>query len=320
MAYDTYAGIWGKVLLRCPLAGPSLAQDWVKNAFRRLTERRTVGWSWTRKSGQFLFNALYNTGTVDATFNNSTITGHGTAFTSAMVGRQFRVSTQTPIYTILSVNVGAQTLQLTLDGTSAAVWGGNTVTLSGYQIFNAYQTAPADFKRLITVYDPLRNWRLRLNVQAAEINAIDPQRSAQGPSYAVVDLGYDNSTSPPTARYEFWPYQMAQYVYPFLYISRPPDLDDSGATLPREIRGDVLLDMALAEAAKWPGPSQDKPNPYFDLHLALLHDQRAEQMIGELEVRDDEIYEEDVTMQTLQGLPFAVIPMLDSSWMQEHSI
>lgn len=320
MGYDTYADVWGRVLLRCPLAGPSLSQDWVTNAFRQLTERRTVGWSWSRKQGQFIFNQVYNTGTVAVTFNSSVVTGTGTAWTAAHVGRQFRVGVQTNIYTILSVNVGAQTLVLTLDGTTAAVWGDTTSTGVGYEIYNAYQTVPTDFKRLVTVWDPLRNWRLRLNVTAEEINSIDPQRATAAPSYAVVDYTYDNSVALPSARYEFWPHQKAQYVYPYIYVARPSDLGDSGATLPREIRGDVLLEMALASAARWPGPSRDKPNPYFDLRLALEHDRRADAMVAELEVRDDDVYEEDVSSQSWQSLPFAVIPMLDSSWLQSHSI
>ena len=65
MALDTYLSIAGKVLLRCPLAGPLLARDWVSNSFRRLAERRA--WSWLIKQSQFTTAALYNTGTVTVT-------------------------------------------------------------------------------------------------------------------------------------------------------------------------------------------------------------------------------------------------------------
>lgn len=320
MAADTFQSIWSKVLLRCPLAGPALAQDWVRNSYRRLAERRTVGWSWELKFSQFLFNPLVKAGTVSLVFNNPTVTGTGTAFDQSMVGRQFRLSTQTPIYTILSVDNGAQTLTLTLDGQNPASWGGNTVSGSGYQIYNAYQTAPADFKNFIAVIDPLMNWRLWLNVQKPEIDLRDPQRATLGPSYAVVNNAYDAMQTIPAPRFEFWPHQQNQYVLQYMYTSRPPDLDDTGATLPTMVRGDVLLEMALSEAAEWPGPSADKKSAYYDLDLYDRHVRRAEQLITELEVRDDDIYEQDVTYQEWMSFPLAPYPILDARFLQSHSI
>lgn len=121
-------------------------------------------------------------------------------------------------------------------------------------------------------------------------------------------------------RYELWPHQTAQYVYPFLYEARPVDLSDTNAVLPRYIRGDVLVEMALAMAAEWPGPSADKPNPYYDLRLAAMHTARAEQMIMELERQDDEVYEQDLTYSfATLGWPFAT-PLGDSAWLQSHAI
>jgi len=119
-------------------------------------------------------------------------------------------------------------------------------------------------------------------------------------------------------RFELWPHQQSAYVYPFLYEARPSDLEDTGANLPRYIRGDVLLEMALANAARWPGPSQDKPNPYFNSSLALQHDKRSEFMIAELERQDDETYERDAKYQIVSALPFAPFPFGDSNWMQRH--
>src|SRR5512139_1388163 len=112
MALDTYLGIAGKVLLRCPMAGPLLARDWVSHAFRRLAERRA--WSWLVKQGQFVLTANYTTGTVTVTQNSATVTGAATAWTADLVGRQFRLKTTTPIYTITAVDVGLQTLTLDL--------------------------------------------------------------------------------------------------------------------------------------------------------------------------------------------------------------
>jgi len=126
-------------------------------------------------------------------------------------------------------------------------------------------------------------------------------------------------SNPGLPRYEIWPHQTAAYVYPYLYEARAQDISDVGTVLPRYIRGDVLLEMALAEAARWPGPSADKPNPYFNLKLSDIHTARAERMIMELERQDDETYELDIQFQMPLGFPYAT-PLGDSSWLQAHAI
>lgn len=120
-------------------------------------------------------------------------------------------------------------------------------------------------------------------------------------------------------RYEFWPHKQAQYVYPFLYECRPPDLSDPGATLPRYIRGDVLLEMSLEQAARWPG-LEGKPNPYFNLVLADRHRDYANKMIYELERQDDETSEIDAKYQYYTNLTFCPYPFADSHWLQSHAV
>ena len=310
MALDTYKAVWNRLLLRCPSAGPGLAQDWVSHAFRRVAERRR--WSWLLKRGQFLAPATYITGTVNVTRGVATVTGVGTVWTAAMVDRQFRISSS-PIYTIQSVNVGAQTLVID------DVWGGATAALSGYEIYQCYYTVPADFHSFVTLYDPKMNWQLYLNYTQRELNTWDAQRANRGQVYLAASFDYYTpaGVTVPLPRYELWPHQTAEYVYPFLYRSRPPDLEDAAATLPRYLRGDVLLEGALAMAARWPGPSQDKPNPYFSIQLSSMHDARFEQMVMELEKLDDEVYEDDVSYLTASGWPFA--PFADSRWLQSHA-
>jgi hypothetical protein len=141
-------------------------------------------------------------------------------------------------------------------------------------------------------------------------------------TYTAGDSFVIQATATPSAglpRYEIWPHQTGAYVYPFIYEARATDLGDPNAVLPRYIRGDVLLEMALAEAARWPGPSPDKPNVYLSPVLGQIHLQRAERMIMELERQDDEVYEQDVGFQLPLGFPYAT-PLGDASWLQSHSI
>lgn len=121
-------------------------------------------------------------------------------------------------------------------------------------------------------------------------------------------------------RYEFWPHKKSNYVFPYLYEARATDLTDAGATLPRYIRGDVLLKMALAEAAQWPGPSADKPNPYYNVTLARDLKAEAERYIYELERQDDLTFEDDLTYQMYQSMPMAPLPFGSAQWLQAHAI
>ena len=312
MSLDTFSTTWRQVLLRCPAASVFLAQGWVKYAFRRVAERRR--WSWLIKPNQFIINKVVTAGAVALTRNSPTVTGAGTAFTLAMVGRQFRASANFPIYTITDVDVGAQTL--TLD----QVWGGTTESSVGYELYNAYVTPPTDFHAFISVTDPAFNWQLNLNIGQDELNAVDAQRTDSGTVYIVAWRDYDSRFTPPLPRYELWPHQKADYVYPYLYEARATDLDDANAQLPRFIRGDMLLEFALVECARWPGPSKEQPNPYFNLALAREHERRAELMVMEAEKQDDETFLQDARYMTATGLPFAPLPWGDSQWLQSHSI
>lgn len=306
MALDTYSAVWNQVLGYVPLAGPLLAQNWTTRAFRQVAERRM--WSWLVKYSQFIIPAAYTTGTVTVTLNNASVVGVGTTWTSAMIGRQFRTSIGSPMYTITAV-AGATSLTL------EAVWGAATAAGASYEIWQAYVTAPTDFHSFVSVWDPSKNWQLHLNVQQVAINERDAQRTNSGDAWVVSPWTYDTS-SPPLPRYELWPHQKAAYVYPFLYEARPTDLGDTNATLPRFIRGDLLLELALSMAARWPGPSTDRPNPYFSIQLAAMHDTRSERMIYELERQDEEVSVQDLSYST--GLAWAPYP--DAAWLQKHAI
>lgn len=184
MARDNYETIWRRVLLQCPSAGPKLAQQWVSHSFRDLAERRR--WSWLVKYGEFSMPAVYNTGTVTVTLASTTVTGSGTAWTQAMVDRQFRIGLNTPIYTIRRVD-SATSLELDL------VWGSATNAGQSYEIYQAYVTPPEDFVSFINVWDPANNWKLHIHFTQEEVNRADAQRANNGDAYVVAARDYSRS-------------------------------------------------------------------------------------------------------------------------------
>ena len=302
--------------MRCPAAGPLLAQDWVNYAFRDLIEKRK--WSWSIAQSQFIFPAVVTAGTVTVTNQSNAVVGIGTAFTAAMIGQQFRTSTLTPIYTITAV--GSATT-LTLD----QPWGAASGSGQGYKIYIAYQIPPTDFHAFISIWDPNFSWSLWSTVSQAELNTYDAQRASQGTPYVVADFDYTGlafggvAISPQLPRFEVWPHQQAQYVIPFMYEKRFPDLNDANGELPRFIPGNVLLEGALAQCARWPGPESGK-NPYFSLQLAQTHQALYDKQVRELEINDDNVYGRDVSYG-IQDLPFCPYPFpVNSSYLQLHAI
>ena len=177
----TFQQVVGRVKLYCPMAGQFLAEDFVRNAFYRISRERK--WSWLIKQGQFLFPLLYNTGTVAVTRGSTIVTGTSTTFTQALVGLQFRTAINNPIYTVQSVQ---STTQLTLD----TFWGGTTTSGIVPNIYRAYVTVPDDFHSFISVYDPNFNWQLNLNYSQNDLNAVDAQRANVGQAYLLAWLDF----------------------------------------------------------------------------------------------------------------------------------
>lgn len=408
MVVDTYADMWGRLLLRYPNLDPKLAQDFIRNAFRRLWDRRR--WSWKMGYGQFIAPALYNTGTATVTQNSTTVTGSGTTWTMNMVGRQFRIGTSTPIYTIAQF---ISATELALD----SPWGAETATLQPYLIYQCFFPVPSDFHQFWTLWDPAFNWQLWLNINQSEITLVDAQRSNVGNAYCASFRDYTASqvgivntplavlgsgpspissgsylgpadatftieittggvsgtaeyrwkknsgsytsgvvtdvegssqdlqdgvtvafptgetyvdgdiwiinctavSNPGVPRYELWPHQQSNHLYPYLYERIPLDISQPGAVLPRYVRGDVLVEMGMADVCLWPGTEEVK-NPHFNPLAATGHSTRAEYLIGELELRDDEIWMQDLSYSyPATGWAFAA-PFLDSAWLQRHAV
>jgi hypothetical protein len=314
MSLNTYKDLWKYILLRCPIAGPMLAQEWITFSFREIAENRKF--SWLQKESQLLVPDVVSDGLVDVTYKDANVVGTGTSWDGSLVGRQFRIGLSTPIYTISDVT---DATHLTLD----SVWGATSTAAVNYLIYQAYFVMPDDFLSFITCWDPAFNWQLWTRIRQVELNSWDAQRANSGTAYALSFRDFNPlvaAGTPGSPRYELWPHQFAQKPFPYLYWSRPVDINDPNAAIPRYVRGDIILEGALWKCAEWPGPSRDNPNPYFNLALADRHKATFFRYIMDIERNDDEIDPDDVTYSSPGlGLPFATIPMLDARFIQTHA-
>jgi hypothetical protein len=278
---DTFADIWRGVRLRCPLAGPLLAQQWVRDTYEDVCRKHP--WSWLRAEGEILTNDA-KSGTVTVTRNSMTVVGVGLMFALADVDRQFRLPSA-PVYTITAVDVGLN--RATLD----RVYGGPSATAVQGVILDAYVTMPEDFARWLVVADPTNRWQLHWWITEEELNLWDPERSITMQPWALVSRRLSRTAATNgRIQYELWPYTLLARNYPYYYIRQPAPLsDDSYFEGSLRMSGDLLLQGALVEAAEWPG-TEDRKNPYFNLNLAQRKREQFERRTAELELRDEEIY------------------------------
>ena len=156
--------------------------------------------------------------------------------------------------------------------------------------------------------------------------AVDLQDGVQvyfpdGVTYNSGDLFVINCQSQVTTgvpRYEIWPApSYAINLMPFIYIAKEYDISAAQPQLPPFVanRGEVLLEMALAACARYPGPDTDHPNPYFDLRLAQMHDARCEVLLNDMERNDEEVSLSNITYQNME---MAIAPWETGQWQQHH--
>lgn len=306
MAVNDFLEITRSLRLYVPELPITLAQQFIRDRYRRILDRKD--WAGMRVEAEFILNASKSDASVTVVRNSATVTGVSTLFTSTDIGRQFKVGTGSPIYTITDVDMILQTL--TLD----RVFGGTSAVATSYRIFDGYVTPPADFLRFLVVMDPLQGWRIRHWITASEISSMDPQRTFFGQPWVLADRLYSSTGIP---QYEAWPYTSTDRTLYYTYIKRGADLIQDADTPAWPIRSDAIVAGALADVARWPGTSSN-PNPYFARpEYWKSYEGEFEDKMVEIERTDEDIY-----MTWLNTNPFSNYPLapFSASWLQSHAI
>lgn len=301
----TFDDAWRRVLLHIPSASVFLAQSWVQDAYNDACTRRN--WSHLRAETT-LRTKIARTGTAAVVQDSLTVTGAGLVFAASDVGRQFRLASTIPLYTIAAVSLVGAT-SATLD----RAYAGATDATAACKVVDAYVTMPADFKAADVVADPSRWWLLRLWVTEQQVSRWDPIRSVGGPPRVLASRPMGQTTAlAGRVQYELWPHSEIEAYWPMLYFRKPETLAATTDLIgPFSSRVDVLVKGALWQAAQWPGPSADRPNPYYDLKLAQRLEAQFASLIDQLAVQDEDVYP-----TWLQPEQFTQAP-LDSAWLQQ---
>lgn len=280
MAAQTFRELWSLVLLHVPAAPASLVQSWVQSSYDDLIARRH--WAWTRADA-VLTTLASRAITVTFTQLSTAITSAG-LFVASDAGRQIRVGTSSPIYTIDTVtNANAAVLTQMYAGSSGAA----TAT-----IHDRYLAMPADFRSIHTVTDPTNQRPVVWWLSAERLDLLDPGRINSDGRFRALVAGAIATSTALSGRilYEAWPGPTAAGSYLLKYFRRTDTLQDDDA-----FKGvlatytGALVSGALAEAAKWPGTLTQK-NPYFNLQLAKTLKEDFDFSAKQLDLMDDDQY------------------------------
>lgn len=154
----------------------TLIKQGIQMGLDRLTDKDLP---YLMTDGSITTVAPYTTGTVTVTNNSKTVTGSGTTFTSAMVGRKFRVDSENAYYRI---GAYVSATEITLE----VVYQGDTDSALTYSIYKDEYRLPAD----LDVYKLLRqieNNRSIIDLEQTAFDLYEPSPIATGsPRFSVL--------------------------------------------------------------------------------------------------------------------------------------
>jgi len=139
----TFETLYTVVRTNCGLKSDddSLIKSYINDRYKAVIMK--FAWPFVYTKTTLLTTAKYSTGTV-TTNGTTTITGSGMTFTSAMVGRKFKVTGFEEVYTI-STYVSAT--QITLDN----AFNGSDSTTNTYEIFQDLISLPSDCALIVAL-------------------------------------------------------------------------------------------------------------------------------------------------------------------------
>lgn len=282
------------------LSQPKLAAI-INGTVRKIYDRKC--WYSLFVKGQLVAPQATTQGQITATLGSDIIVGTGTAWTDALIGQQFRVGYNNPIYSIIDVP-DATHLQLELQ------WGSPTIT-SGYFIVQNYFNLGPNIKYLKTMVNMQLGYKFHLHATQDTLNTLDPWRSNQNFPYISAGMPLDQQGN---YLQELYPASWIQQAFPMMVYVQPPNLVNDSDNLPPYIRLDIVAKDAIAEALVIGGP---KNNKYYDKAESTTKRQEFEGELLRLANADENLYRTEFT-KFGEDLPF--FQPGGAMWGAQHAI
>ena len=288
----------GEVQQWNPDAPVTMVERWLQNTYRKVIDYRL--WYGLLRKGVVSVPSVVNAGTVSLTNGGKTVTGVGTAFTNAMIGRQLRIGFSTPIHTIASIT-SPTSLELDLD------WGAADQSGVAYSIFQNIVSFGPRVKRLLSVVNQRQGFRLRLNMPQEVVNSRDTWRTQTGWTFLVADY-VPSSTGDP--QWELYPAPTFQQSFPFLAYIQAPDLSETNPFPLSFIRSDVIVAGAIPNALMFKG----KNDKYYDPQTAQRFRNEFLVEMEKMSLNDNNHLQKDLIWE-FDKWPFT---QFGSNWHQQH--
>lgn len=276
---------------------------WINSDARKIYSKKT--WYGLFVKGQVICPASTTAGTATVTLNSPTVQGsNGTAWTVALIGQQFRIGYNNPIYSIIDVDETAQTLTLELP------WGGPSST-NGYFIVQYFYNIGPNIKYLKTMVNMQLGYKMRLHLTQDWLNSRDPWRQNQNFPWGVSPMPVDSSGN---YLIEMYPVPWIQQALPFMAYVQPPNLVNDDDSLPAYIRTDIITKLGISKALIYRGP---KLNKYYDAAQSRRFYDEAMSDLVDMANDDENLYRTQVT------LPGEDYPYYDSGgaqWNAQHAV
>lgn len=277
----------------------SLAQipGWINSELRSLLDLKTWYGTWVK--GQILCPNAVTGGQATVTFNSNIVQGTNTSWSQTLVGWQFRIGLNAPLYTITNVDFAEQQLTLELP------WGGplppnQTTQTAGYTIAKAYYSLGPNIKYIKVMANLQLGFKLRLNMTQDYFYNVDTWRIYENFPWAAAPLPTD-----PNGNYliELWPLPITAQCMPFLAYTQPANLAKDSDSLPPYIRSDVIARKCIARALRY----KPKDNPGYDpqtaLQIANEFERQYKEDVQAMANADENLYRTSMTIPG-EDLPF----------------
>lgn len=243
------------------LGTASSSTDDLRTSFKRWINQacRTIAyaypWDSMRAEQRIATVAPYSTGTATFTLDSTTVTGSGTTWTSAMVGRKIALSAGSPYYRIAT---RVSNTEITIaEAYAEATATGTTYTLFQDEYDLAATTHSVEDAVLIKDNHPTRI----LGVPQRQMDGLDYVGTASGRPYLFTTCA---NTTVGTPRVRLYPVPDAVYRISFRYLKTWTDLSsDSDLYTTQGLPADVeelILDRALRWSNKVEGTRAVMPD------------------------------------------------------------
>jgi hypothetical protein len=273
------AGLIGAVQMwNSDLSQPKIL-NLLNDALKTILDRKT--WYGMFIKGQLVAPQAVTLGQATTTLGSTTVVGTGTAWTTALIGLQFRIGYNCPIYSITNVDPVAQTLTLELP------WGAPSTT-SGYFIVQYYFNFGPNIKYVKTMLNMQLGYKFHLHATQDTLNTLDPWRQNQNFPWLCAGM-----PAAPDGSYlsELYPASWIQQAFPFTAYVVPPNLVNDNDNLPPLIRGDVLIKHAIANALVIGG---QKKNAFYDPATSRTKMQEFNGELAFMANADENLYRTDI--------------------------